>query len=99
MTGEGFADMGLVASGERAVHYIAMMVFVAGISLYGSGGAKDLRLSYQAATAGEFGEAIGFVTAGLRRALREADTGRSTRELNRDTRQHSEPSFMSNASR
>jgi len=57
-----------------------MMVIVAGISLYGSGAADHFKESYEAATAGEFGRAVGLMTAGIRRALREADPDRHRAE-------------------
>jgi hypothetical protein len=61
------------------VHYVAMMVIVAGISLYGTSGTDDFKRSYDAALSGEIGDAISYATAGIRRSLREADTGRENR--------------------
>ena len=61
------------------MHYVAMMVVVACISLYGTSGADDFKRSYDAAISGEIGDAIGYATAGIRRSLREADTGRENR--------------------
>ena len=68
------------------MHYLAMMVVVAAISLYGSGAAGDFKRSYNAAASGEFGEAIGHATTGVRRALREADPGRDARDLRFEAR-------------
>lgn len=55
------------------MHYVAMMVVVAGISLYTSGGNAQFRQGYEAVTEGEFGKALGLMASGIRRALREAD--------------------------
>ena len=61
------------------MHYVAMMVVVAGISLYGTSGTDDFKRSYNAALSGDVGDAFGYATAGLRRSLREADSGRESR--------------------
>ena len=68
------------------MHYIGMMVVVAVISLYGSSGTEDFRRGYDAAASGEIGDAIGYATAGLRRALRDADSGHDFSNLKVDAR-------------
>ena len=68
------------------MHYLAMMVVVAAISLYGSGAAGDFKRSYNAAASGELGEAIGHAATGVRRALREADPSRDARAARLDAR-------------
>ena len=76
----------MVQVGKHAVHYVAMMIVVAAISLYGSGAAGDFKRSYEAAASGELGDAVGYATAGVRRAFRDADPGRDNRPGRTDVR-------------
>ena len=73
------------------MHYIAMMVVVAAISLYGSGASSHFKHSYSAAVSGEFGEAVGHAATGIRHALREADPAHDPRAFRFDARYDGRP--------
>lgn len=68
------------------MHYLGMLVIVAAISLFGSNASGDFKRSYEAAVSGDFGDAFGHATAGIRRAFREADGGRANDNLRIDAR-------------